>query len=159
MGQHGPLWRERRATRGGCAPPHGSPNWTRGGAAPPFPPPLPLLLSPLHTKGRGGGRILIGPGVQVGLPLGAPLLGRRPPPPLLYIWGWGAPQRHDNCSSVLEASPSSVYKGGGLAGPLGVRQGRGRSPTRTPSPSRIPLWRGEGREREREKERGCASHP
>ena len=98
----GPTWasREKRegARRGPRAPPLPSPNRIRRRGR--RPPSLYLSLSflfPPIEKGKGG-RILLGLGVQVGLPPWRAPPGRRPPPPLLYIRGWGAPQRHINCS-------------------------------------------------------------
>jgi hypothetical protein len=71
--------------------------------------------------------------------------------------GGGRRTRLGESTCVLEAPPSSVYKGGRAGWPLGVRQGRERSPTRAPSPSRIPSWKGEGREREGEGKGGVAA--
>ena len=99
-GPHGP-WERRGANpqRGAHPPPKGSPIRKERGPDPPFP--LPLLsfpISPSVGRKRWGGGLLLGLGVQVGLPPWRAPPGRRPPPPLLYIRGQGAPQRHINCS-------------------------------------------------------------
>ena len=69
------------------------PNWTRGGGRPPsFLPPLSPLPFPPVEERKMGGRILLGLGVQVGLPLARPNLAGLLSPSLLYIRGQGAPQ-------------------------------------------------------------------
>ena len=83
---------EERGRKEGGAQPPSDPNWTRDAA------PLSFLLSPSFppspTPTRKEGVLLP---VGVGLPpWRALLLGRPPPPLLLYIRGQGAPQRDNN---------------------------------------------------------------
>ena len=74
---------ERGQKEGGAHPPSGL-NWTRGAA--PFPSPSPpLSFSPTLTR-KGGVLLPVGVGLP---PWRALLLGRPPPPLLLYIRGQG----------------------------------------------------------------------
>ena len=73
-------------TRGWCTPHKGGGRIGFGkGVAPPFPFPLPLLPIPSGGE-RKGGRILLGLGVQVGLPPWRTLPGRRPLSPSSPNW-------------------------------------------------------------------------
>src|SRR5215216_3258045 len=104
--------KERRASRVGCAPPPpwAGPNWTRRGRRPPpsFSP-LPPSLLLLVGIGRGG-RILLGPGVQVGLPpLARPLYGRPPLPPSFYIRGRGHPKGTPSLLLAVCGAPLHSY--------------------------------------------------
>ena len=61
------------------------------GVGPPFLLSLfPFLPPPSRTR-KGGNLLLVGVGFP---PWGAPYEAGRPPPPLLYIRGRGAPHRH-----------------------------------------------------------------
>ena len=112
IGPSGPYWRRgERATREGRALPFPKPNWTRGRGRPPsFLPPLsPFPFPPVEERKRGGGRILLGLGVQVEHPPGAPNLVGLLSPSLRYIHGQGHPNSTtDNLLAVCSA-PSTVY--------------------------------------------------
>ena len=131
--------RGRGKGKGGYAPSSMSySNSLGGGCAPPPWASLSLpSLFPLRWE-EGGGRILLGLGVQVGLPPWRALLGLRPPPPLLYIRGQGAPQSTiDNLLAVC-GSPSIVYSSGHSVVVLR------RSLARIASPSSSPRRRADG---------------
>ena len=77
--------------RGGRAPLIGVRIGLGEGAVPPFPSPSPSpSFSPPVRKEKGGPNPTRG-GVLVGLPPWRAPPGRPPPPPLLHIWGQGAP--------------------------------------------------------------------
>ena len=94
MGLMGHRREANQPTRGWCSPPQGRrPNWTWEGGATPlsFSYSLSFPLFPLQEKEKKGGRILLGPGVLVGLPLMARPLGPASSLSSFIYGGKGAP--------------------------------------------------------------------